>query len=307
MTMTILTDKKSRAAVERAAQVIFTACASFAFFAVAFITLYMLVSGTPALFQVGPKQILFGTVWEPTAPEPKYGIFYVILTSVVGTFLAISIGVPVGILTAVFLAEVAGKRMAGVVKSAVELLAGIPSVIYGLLGMNLLTPLMYRLELKLFEGSTTHRFTGGSNLLSAALVLAIMILPTVIHISQTSIQAVQPSIRAASLALGASRVQTIFKVVLPAARSGIVTAVVLGVGRAVGEAMAITLVSGGRVNLPLPFHSVRFLTTAIVSEMGYSQGMHRQVLFTIGLVLFAFILLVYMALNGILKGGAEGG
>lgn len=293
--------------MERAAQVILTACASFAFFAVAFITLYMLVSGTPALFQVGPKQILFGTVWEPTAPEPKYGILYVILTSVVGTFLAISIGVPVGILTAVFLAEVAGKRMAGVVKSAVELLAGIPSVIYGLLGMNLLTPLMYRLELKLFEGSATHRFTGGSNLLSAALVLAIMILPTVIHISQTSIQAVQPSIRAASLALGASRVQTIFKVVLPAARSGIVTAVVLGVGRAVGEAMAITLVSGGRVNLPLPFHSVRFLTTAIVSEMGYSQGMHRQVLFTIGLVLFAFILLVYMALNGILKGGTEGG
>lgn len=293
--------------MERAAQVIFTVCASSAFFAVAFITLYMLVSGTPALFQVGPKQILFGTVWEPTAPEPKYGILYVILTSVVGTFLAISIGVPVGILTAVFLAEVAGKRMAGVVRSAEELLAGIPSVIYGLLGMNLLTPLMYRLELKLFEGSTTHRFTGGSNLLSAALVLAIMILPTVIHISQTSIQAVQPSIRAASLALGASRVQTIFKVVLPAARSGIVTAVVLGVGRAVGEAMAITLVSGGRVNLPLPFHSVRFLTTAIVSEMGYSQGMHRQVLFTIGLVLFAFILLVYMALNGILKGGTEGG
>lgn len=293
--------------MERAARVIFTVCASFAFFAVTFITLYMLVSGTPALIQVGPKQILFGTVWEPTAPEPKYGILYVILTSVAGTFLAISIGVPVGILTAVFLAEVAGKRMAGVVKSTVELLAGIPSVIYGLLGMKLLTPLMYRLELKLFEGSATHRFTGGSNLLSAALVLAIMILPTVIHISQTSIQAVQPSIRAASLALGASRVQTIFNAVLPAARSGIVTAVVLGVGRAVGEAMAITLVSGGRVNLPLPFHSVRFLTTAIVSEMGYSQGMHRQVLFTIGLVLFAFILLVYMALNGILKGGTEGG
>lgn len=303
--MTIFADKKNRAVVERAAQIIFTVCASSAFFAVAFITLYMLVNGTPAIFQVGLKQILFGRVWEPTAPEPKYGIFYVILTSVAGTFLAILIGVPVGILTAVFLAEVSGKRMAGVVRAAVELLAGIPSVIYGLLGMNLLTPLMYRLELKLFEGSTTHRFTGGSNLLSAALVLAVMILPTVIHISQTSIQAVQPSIRAASLALGASRVQTIFKVVLPAARSGIVTAVVLGVGRAVGEAMAITLVSGGSVNLPLPFHSVRFLTTAIVSEMGYSQGMHRQVLFTIGLVLFVFILLIYMALNGILKGGTE--
>lgn len=305
--MTIFADKKSRAAVEGAAQIIFTVCASFAFFAVAFILLYMLVNGTPAIFQVGLKRILFGTVWEPAAPEPKYGIFYVVLTSVVGTFLAILISVPVGILTAVFLAEVSGKRVAGAVRWAVELLAGIPSVIYGLLGMNLLTPLIYRLELKLFEGSATHRFTGGSNLLSAVLVLAVMILPTVIHVSQTSIQAVQPSVRAASLALGASRVQTIFRVVLPAARSGIVTAVVLGVGRAVGEAMAITLVSGGSVNLPLPFHSVRFLTTAIVSEMGYSQGMHRQVLFTIGLVLFVFILLVYSALNGILKGGTEEG
>lgn len=303
--MTIFADKKSRAAVEGAAQVIFTACASFVILAIAFLTLYVLINGTPAVLRLGPKQIFFGTIWEPTAAEPKYGVFYVILTSVTGTFFATLIGFPVGILTAVFLTELAGKRLAGIVGPAVEILAGIPSVIYGLLGVKLLTPMVYRLERRLFEGSATHRFTGGSNLLSAVLVLAVMILPTVVHVSQTAIRAVQPSIREASLALGASRVQTTFRVVLPAARSGIVTAVVLGVGRAVGEAMAITLVSGGSVNLPLPFHSVRFLTTAIVSEMGYAQGIHRQVLFTIGLVLFAFILLVNLTLNRILKGGAE--
>lgn len=160
---------------------------------------------------------------------------------------------------------------------------------------------MYRLELWLFTGSDTHQFTGGANLLSAVLVLAIMILPTVINVSETSIRAVRPEIRAASLALGASKLQTVFKAVLPAAGSGIVTAVVLGVGRAIGEAMAITLVSGSSVNLPLPFHSVRFLTTAIVSEMGYAQGTHRQMLFTIGLVLFVFILLINLVLNKVLK------
>ena len=186
-------------------------------------------------------------------------------------------------------------------KPAVELLAGIPSVIYGLLGIYLLNPLMYRLELVLFRDSKTHQFTGGSNLLSAVLVLAIMILPTVINISQTAIESVRKDIRA----LGASKVQTIFRAVLPAAKSGIVTAVVLGVGRAVGEAMAVTLVSGSSVNLPLPFNSVRFLTTAIVSEMGYSQGTHRQMLFTIGLVLFVFIMLINVVLNRILKGGGE--
>lgn len=211
------------------------------------------------------------------------------------------IGVPVGILTAVFLAEIADKRVAAIVKPAVELPAGIPSVIYGLLGIYLLNPLMYRLELWLFTGSDTHQFTGGANLLSAVLVLAIMILPTVINVSETSIRAVRPEIRAASLALGASKLQTVFKAVLPAAGSGIVTAVVLGVGRAIDEAMAITLVSGSSVNLPLPFHSVRFLTTAIVSEMGYAQGTHRQMLFTIGLVLFVFILLINLVLNNVLE------
>ena len=291
--------------VERTAQMIFTVCASFAILAVASITLYMMISGTPAIFKVGLKDILFETVWEPTGAEPKYGILYVILTSVVGIFLAILIGVPIGLMTAVFLAEISGKYTAAIVKPAVELLAGIPSVIYGLLGIYLLNPLMYRLELVLFRDSKTHQFTGGSNLLSAVLVLAIMILPTVINISQTAIESVRKDIRAASLALGASKVQTIFRAVLPAAKSGIVTAVVLGVGRAVGEAMAVTLVSGSSVNLPLPFNSVRFLTTAIVSEMGYSQGTHRQMLFTIGLVLFVFIMLINVVLNRILKGGGE--
>ena len=301
----IMESKKNKAVVENVAQAIFTVCASFAILAVASITLYMIISGTPAIFKVGLKEILFGTVWEPTAAEPKYGILYVILTSIVGTAMAILIGVPIGILTAVFLAEVADKRVAGIVKPAVELLAGIPSVIYGLLGIYLINPLMYKLELFVFADSKTHQFTGGANLLSAVLVLAVMILPTVINISETSIRAVHPGIKAASLALGASHVQTIFKSILPAAKSGIVTAVVLGVGRAIGEAMAITLVSGSSVNMPLPFNSVRFLTTAIVSEMSYSEGTHRQMLFTIGLVLFVFIMVINIVLNSILKKGAQ--
>lgn len=301
----VMGSRRNKAIVEHVAQAIFTVCALAAIFAVVSITLYMIISGTPAIFKVGLKEILFGTVWKPTAAEPRFGILYVILTSIVGTTLAVLIGVPVGILTAVFLAEIADKRLAGIVKPAVELLAGIPSVIYGLLGIYLLNPLMYKLELKVFAGSKTHQFTGGANLLSAVIVLAIMILPTVINISETSIRAVHPSIKAASLALGASHIQTIFKSILPAAKSGIVTAVVLGVGRAIGEAMAITLVSGSSVNAPLPFNSVRFLTTAIVSEMGYSQGTHRQMLFTIGLVLFVFIMIINVVLNRILKEGAK--
>lgn len=302
-TNSILVHRKRKMVVERVAQTIFTVCASFAILAVASITLYMFMNGTPAIFKVGLKEILFSCSWKPTADEPRYGILYVILTSLVGTGIAVIIGVPVGVLAAVFLAEIANDKAAAVVRPAVELLAGIPSVIYGLLGVYLLNPLMYQLELKLFRDSETHQFTGGSNLLSAVLVLAVMILPTVINISETSIRAVHPGIREASLALGASRVQTVFKSVLPAARSGIATAVVLGVGRAIGEAMAITLVSGGSVNEPFPFNSVRFLTTAIVSEMGYSSGTHRQMLFTIGLVLFVFIMLINIIITNILKKG----
>lgn len=302
--VSVLRDKKNKAVIETAAQIIFTICAFFAVLAVVSITLYMIISGTPAIFKVGLKEILFRTQWQPTAAEPHYGILYVILTSIIGTALAILIGVPIGLLTAVFLAEVADKRLAMLVKPAVELLSGIPSVVYGLLGIYLLNPFMYKIELWLFKDSETHQFTGGANLVSAAIVLAIMILPTVINISETSIRAVHPSMKAASLALGATHMQTIFRMILPAAKSGIITAIVLGVGRAIGEAMAITLVSGSNVNLPLPFNSVRFLTTAIVSEMGYSQGTHRQVLFTIGLVLFVFIMMINIALNDILKKGA---
>lgn len=300
---TIMGNHKNKTAVEKTAQIIFTICAFMAVMAVVSITAYMLVNGTPALFKVGITDILFGTVWKPTAAEPAYGILYIILTSVVGTVLAVLLGVPIGVFTAVFLAEVAPKKLAAAVKPAVELLAGIPSVIYGLLGLMILNPLMYRLEMKIFAGSDTHQFTGGANLISAVIVLAIMILPTVINISESAIKAVPDHLRAASLAMGASQIQTIFKVILPAAKSGIITAVVLGVGRAIGEAMAISLVSGSSVNIPLPFNSVRFLTTAIVSEMGYAADLHRQVLFTIGLVLFAFIMLINVTLTRILKKG----
>lgn len=246
---------------------------------------------------------MFSTTWAPTAAHPQYGIAYVILTSIVGVFLAICIGVPIGLFTAINLAEIAPARLRKILKSAIELLAGIPSVVYGLLGILIVNPMMYKLELMIYHGSKTHQFTGGANLLSAIIVLAIMILPTLINISETALKAVPDDYRKSSLALGASKMQTIFKVVVPSAKSGIMSAIVLGVGRAIGEAMAILLVAGNAVSLPLPFNSVRFLTTAIVSEMGYASGTHRQVLFTIGLVLFIFIMVINLVLTYVLKRG----
>ncbi|HKL78840.1 MAG TPA: phosphate ABC transporter permease subunit PstC [Mobilitalea sp.] len=296
---------KTKKTVERVAEVIFTTFAFFAVLAVFSITLYMIISGTPAIMEVGLKEILFGTVWKPTAAEPQFGIMFVILTSIIGTFLAILIGVPIGVLTAVFLAETAPKRLAAIVKPAVELLAGIPSVIYGLLGILILNPFMYKIELAIFKDSPTHQFTGGSNLVSAVLVLAIMILPTVINVSESAIRSIPMHYKHASLALGATRIQTIFKVILPAAKSGIVTAIVLGVGRAIGEAMAISLVAGNGANIPLPFNSVRFLTTAVVSEMSYATDTHKRVLFTIGLILFLFIMFINLLLNKVMKGGKK--
>lgn len=296
---------KKKSAAERIAQIVFTVCASFTILAVLSIMVYMIANGTPALFEVGIKELLFGTVWKPTAAEPEYGIFYVILTSVVGTFMAILLGVPIGILTAVFLAEAAPQKLSAIVKPAIELLAGIPSVIYGLLGIMVLNPIMYKIELAVFKDSQTHQFTGGANLISAVIVLAVMILPTVINMSETAIRAVHPSMKASSLALGATHIQTIFHVLLPAAKSGILSAVMLGVGRAIGEAMAITLVSGSSVNIPLPFNSVRFLTTALVSEMGYASDLHREVLFTIGLVLFVFIMIINVIMERLIKNGGS--
>lgn len=290
---------------EAVARALLLICAVAAIFAVCAITFYMFAKGLPALGKVGVTELIFGTVWKPTAAEPQFGIAYIILSSIVGTAFSVLLGVPIGLMTAVFLTEVSGKRMAAVVQPAVELLAAIPSVIYGLVGMMVLNPAMYKLEKLIFAGSSTHQFTGGANVLSAVIVLAIMILPTVISVSASSLRAVPDSMRAASLALGASKMQTVFRVTIPAARSGILTGVVLGIGRALGEAMAINMVAGGSVNLPLPFNSVRFLTTQLVSEMSYAEGTHRQVLFTVGLVLYLFILAVNLVLLKLRKKGAE--
>lgn len=296
---------RSAFTAERLARALLLICAVVAIFAVCAITLYLFAKGLPALHKVGVGELLFGTVWKPTAAEPSFGIAYIILSSIVGTAASVLLGVPIGLLTAVFLTEVSGKTLAKVVQPAVELLAAIPSVIYGLLGMMLLNPLLYKLEKAVFAGSSTHRYTGGADLLAAVIVLAIMILPTVISVSASAIRAVPGSLRAASLALGASKMQTIRRVTVPAAKSGILTGVVLGIGRALGEAMAINMVAGGAVNLPLPFNSVRFLTTQLVSEMGYAEGTHRQVLFTVGLVLYLFIMTVNLVLQRLRREGGK--
>ena len=296
---------RSAFTAERLARALLLICAVVAIFAVCAITLYLFAKGLPALHKVGVGELLFGTVWKPTAAEPSFGIAYIILSSIVGTAASVLLGVPIGLLTAVFLTEVSGKTLAKAVQPAVELLAAIPSVIYGLLGMMLLNPLLYKLEKALFAGSSTHRYTGGADLLAAVIVLAIMILPTVISVSASAIRAVPGSLRAASLALGASKMQTIRRVTVPAAKSGILTGVVLGIGRALGEAMAINMVAGGAVNLPLPFNSVRFLTTQLVSEMSYAEGTHRQVLFTVGLVLYLFIMIVNLVLQRLRREGGK--
>ncbi len=304
-TFSIDGNKRSKALIEKVMEWIFKVCALVAVCAVGAITLYMIISGTPAIFEIGITDMLFNSVWKPTAAEPSFGIAYIILTSIIGTSAAVLIGVPIGVLTAVFISEIANKKVAKVVKPAIELLAGIPSIVYGIIGLIIINPLMYDLELAIFKNSPDHQFTGGANLISAIIVLAIMVLPTVVNVSETSIRAVSPQLKQASLGLGATKIQTIFKVTLPAAKSGIITSVVLGVGRAIGEAMAIVLVSGNSINAPLPFNSVRFLTTGIVSEMSYSQGLHREALFTVGLVLFVFIMVINIAVTRILKKGGE--
>lgn len=305
--LSIIGSRKTKSMVEKTVAMIFRGCAVVSVVAVLSITVYMFISGSPAIFKEGLLDILFGTVWAPTAETPSFGILYIILTSIVGVFVAICIGVPIGVLTAVNMAEIASPRVRKVMKSSIELLAGIPSVVYGLLGILLINPVMYKIELMIFANDPNHQFTGGSNLISAILVLAIMILPTLINITETSLRSVPDDYRKSSLALGASQMQTIFKVVIPAAKNGIMSAIVLGVGRAIGEAMAILLVAGNSVNIPLPFNSVRFLTTGIVSEMGYAAGTHRDVLFTIGLVLFVFIICINLLLTFVLKRGDHNG
>ena len=292
-----------RAFSEHAATYIVTACGFFTVLVVLSIAVYMVLSGTPALWQVGIRDVLFGTVWDPKGAPPQFGIWYVILTSLVGTAAAVILAVPIGVLTAVYIAEMAPPVVASAIRNAIGVLAGIPSVIFGLMGLMVLNPLMYRLEQIVFQNQPDHQFTGGANLLSAVIVLAIMILPTVINISEFALRSIPGAVRNASRAVGATEIQTIFQVLLPAAKSGIITAVVLGTGRAIGEAMAISLVSGSAVNAPLPFNSVRFLTTAVVQEMAYASGLHREVLFTIGLVLFVFIMIINLVLTKVLKRG----
>ena len=255
------------------------------------ITVYLIVSGLPAISKIGLGKFLLGTVWASTQAEPKFGILPFILTSVYGTAGAILIGVPIGFLTAVFLAKAASPRLRAVVEEAVSLLAGIPSVVYGLVGMLVLVPGI----------RTIFGLPDGASLLAAIIVLAVMILPSIIKVSMTALEAVPPEYEDASLALGATPVETWFRVSVPAAKSGIAAAVVLGVGRAIGEAMAVMMVSGNVANMPSLFQSVRFLTTAVASEMAYSSGLQRQALFSIALVLFLFIMLINAALNFFLK------
>lgn len=279
--------------IENVMNAIFFFCGMVAILSVALITVYMFVSGIPAIVEIGPINFLFGTVWKSTAKEPSFGILPFILTSIWGTLGAAIIGVPVGILTAVFLSKIAPRKLAAPVSAAVELLAGIPSVVYGLVGMLVLVPAVA----KAFD------LANGASLLAAILVLSIMILPSIISVSVTALNAVPQEYEEASLALGATPTETYFKVSMPAAKSGIAAGVVLGIGRAIGEAMAVMMVAGNVANMPGLFKSVTFLTTAVAKEMSYASGLQRQALFSIALVLFLFIMLINGVLNSVLKRG----
>lgn len=260
------------------------------------ISVYLIISGIPAIGKIGIIDFLFGKTWASTAAEPSYGILPFILTSIYGTAGAILVGVPIGFLTSVYLAKIAPAKVKAVIESVVSLLAGIPSVVYGLVGMLVLVPGIRKV----------FNIPDGAGLLAAIIVLAVMILPSIIKVSMSALEAVPKEYEDASLALGATPVETYFKVSVPAARSGIAAAVVLGVGRAIGEAMAVMMVSGNAPNMPGLFESVRFLTTAVASEMSYSAGLQRQALFSIALVLFLFIMLINATLNYFLKREKEG-
>ena len=260
------------------------------------ITVYLIISGVPAIKEIGLVPFLFGKTWASTAADPSFGILPFILTSIYGTAGAIVLGVPIGFLTAVYLSKLAPAKIKAVMQSAVSMLAGIPSVVYGLVGMLVLVPGIRKV----------FHLPDGASLLAAIIVLAIMILPSIIKVSVTALDAVPQEYEDASRALGATDIETYFKVSVPAAKSGIAAAVVLGVGRAIGEAMAVMMVSGNAANMPHLFESVRFLTTAVASEMSYSSGLQQQALFSIALVLFLFIMLINATLNFFLKRNKEG-
>ena len=283
---------RAKNAVERGMNLVFLLCGFIAIAFVVLITIYLIISGLPAIKEVGLIDFLFGTRWDSTnKTDPAYGILPFILTSIYGTAGAIIIGVPIGFFTAVFLAKVAPPKVAAVIRPAVDLLAGIPSVVYGLVGTMVLLPAIREF----------FNIPAGDSLLAAIIVLAVMILPSIISVSETALKAVPKEYEEASLALGATPVETWFRVSVPAAKSGVAAAVVLGVGRAIGETMAVMMVSGNAPNMPALFQSVRFLTTAVSSEMAYSGGLQQQALFSIALVLFLFIMLINAALNFFLK------
>ncbi|WP_370814079.1 phosphate ABC transporter permease subunit PstC [Butyricicoccus pullicaecorum] len=287
---------KVKHVIERVMNTVFFICGMVSIAAVLLITIYMVIAGLPAILEIGPIDFLFGQVWQSTAADPQFGILPFIMTSVWGTLGAVVIGVPIGLCTAIFLSKLAPPKLAAIVHPAVELLAGIPSVVYGLIGMMVLVPgVMNLFDLK-----------SGSTLLTAILVLAVMILPSIISVSETALRAVPPEYEEASLGLGATWIETVCKVSVPAAKSGIAAGVVLGVGRAIGEAMAVMMVAGNVANMPGLFKSVRFLTTAVASEMSYAAdgSLQKQALFSIGLVLFLFIMLINLLLGRILKKGA---
>lgn len=287
--------KNLKRTVERVIQIVFLMLGLVTVGCVLLITVYIIISGLPAIRKIGLVDFLFGKRWASTATPPSYGILPFILTSVYGTAGAIVLGVPVGFLTAVYLSKVASKRVKELVSEAVSLLAGIPSVVYGLVGMLVLVPAI----------RTIFDIPDGASLLAAILVLSVMILPSIVKVSITALDAVPEEYEQASLALGATKTETWFRVSVPAAKSGIAAAVVLGVGRAIGEAMAVMMVSGNVPNMPALFQSVRFLTTAVASEMSYSAGLQRQALFSIALVLYLFILLINAVFNVLLKGGKK--
>lgn len=279
---------------EQLAQSIFLVFACVSVGSVVIITVYMIVSGAPAIAEIGLSNFLFGTEWKPN--KEVFGILPLILSSIAGTAGAILIGVPIGILTAIFLSETAHPRVSSVVRPAVQLLAGIPSVVYGFFGMLVIVP---------FIRTLFPEHTIGDSLLAVILILAIMVLPTIISVTETSLKAVPQSYREASMALGTTKIKTIFKVTLPAAKSGILAGVILGVGRAIGETMAVIMVAGNVVNMPSILGTVRLLTTGIVMEMSYSSGLHRQALFAIGLVLFVFIMIVNISFTMISRKGVK--
>ena len=275
----------------------FLLCGFITIGCVCMITFYLILSGIPAVMEIGLEKFLFGKVWASTAKEPLYGILPFILTSVYGTMGAILVGVPVGFFTAVYLAKFAPDWIKKSIGFVVSLLASIPSVVYGLVGMLVLVPAVRKI----------FHIADGATLFAAIIVLAVMILPSIINVSVTALDAVPEKYEQGALALGATECETYFRVSVPAAKSGIIASVVLGIGRAVGEAMAVMMVSGNVANMPELFGSVRFLTTAVASEMSYASGLQRQALFSIALVLFVFIMLINFVLRAVTSGGDKAG